>query len=176
MTNLKQFNPKRGMLLVRRDPKAEEKGGIIIPEAYRLHGWRATVVKAGTDSGTIREGDAILFLKEYTVLPFPEREMAITSAEHVLAKIMLDGLVERLCPLNRFVMVREHQENEGVIKIARKPNAIRSGEVVRVAPGCKDVSTGLVVMYEKTTAACVEEGLDFKMVAEEDVVCVQTNT
>ncbi len=82
MINLR---PLRGLVLIERDEPEFMYGQIIIPENCREYSWRATVVNVGEGVKSLKKGDEILFLKEFTVLPFKERYMALTNADNIVA-------------------------------------------------------------------------------------------
>jgi len=169
-----KFKPLREIVLVKRYPKKADDGGIIIPELWQQFGWRATVVAVGDKAFPFGAGDEILFLKEYTVLPFGDRTMATTHAEHILAKIVAENFVERIMPENRFAIIKEDPTvvpDEGVV-LTNVTNQIKSGTVLRAAGKCYDLRAGLAVMYEKSVASCVEDGKHYKIVDEGDVLCI----
>ncbi len=171
-----KFKPLREIILVKRDPKKSEDGGILIPESWQQYGWRATIVAVGEGAEHYKPGEQIMFLKEYTVLPFPERDMATTHADHILAKIVVENFVERLIPQNKFVLLVENPPNQskrGVV-IPNQTQNIKSGWVIRVSDKCLDLQAGMTVLYEKSVVSCTEDGKFLKMVDEGDVLCVQS--
>jgi len=170
-----KFKPLREIVLVRREEKKKVDGGIIVPEAWQQYGWRATVIAIGKDVSNCLLGDDILFLKEFTVLPFPEREMATTHADHILARIEVADLVEQIIPQNKFILVSENppaKDGEGIVLVNPRQNT-KSGVVYRVSKECLDVAAGQHILFDKSVAACVEDGKKYLVLDEADVLCVQ---
>ncbi|MFA5385363.1 MAG: hypothetical protein WC364_12015, partial [Eubacteriales bacterium] len=101
----KSFRPLRGLVLIRRDKPEEEIGGIIIPKLYQQYGWCAEVVSTGDNVKNYKKGDRIMFRKEHCVLPFSDRNMAITADDKILARLVVDGNVEQIIPQGNHVLV-----------------------------------------------------------------------
>jgi co-chaperonin GroES (HSP10) len=177
MSSPENFKPLRGLLLVKRDAPDEERGGIIIPENCKEYGWRATVVRAGPDAEGFSEGDAILFQKEYTILPFEDRTYALTDAKHVIAKLVVEGGIERIMPVNRFVMLEIAGPDDDLDDVVN-PNAanhetIIIGNVVKASIDCLDVAGDLLVMLPAGIGIrCVEDDKEFILLAEDEIIAV----
>lgn len=172
-----KFRPLRKKILVRRDAKKSVDGGIIIPESWQQYGWRATVVAVGNEVKNCKPGDTILFLKEYTVLPFPEREMAITESEHIMARIEADAAnVERIRPQNKFALVMERKpkmSGSDIVVIPNKQENEKSGLVMAVGPECEYLKPYCQIVYSKRVAGAVEEDAPMDVVEESDVLCMK---
>jgi co-chaperonin GroES (HSP10) len=173
------FIPLTKHVLIKREDADSEKGGIIIPEVYRLRGCRAEVVRIGNGVKNVTNGDQILYWKEYTVLPFKEREMAITEDEYILAKIELDvvaGNVERIIPLGSWVMIRMDRsscQDDGIYLTDRTEKSASWGTVVRIGDDCKAVKPDKRVYFETNKGmVCVENDTKCRLVKEEDVLCI----
>ena len=169
------FRPLRGHVLIRRDDPDAEKGGIIIPELWRLRGCRARVVEVGEGVEGVKPGDAILFQKEYTVLPFKEREMAITESGYILARLELDGNVERIMPLDKWVLMKEqYQSGEigGIVISDKTSNDTAWGTVIRIGCKCLDIKPQMFVYFEtQKNLVCVENDAYCRLIKEEDILC-----
>ena len=171
-----KLRPLREIVLVRREGKKQIDDGIAIPEIWQQFGWRATVVSVGKEAENCKPGDEILFLKEHTVLPFKEREMAMTHDEYIFAKLVVDQFVERIIPQNRFAIIAEDAPNDdhgGVYLVNAKQNT-KTGTVIRASEKCFDLKEGMRIMYDNPIAACTEDGKMYKIVDEKDVLCAQT--
>ncbi len=167
-----KFKPLRGTVLVRRDAKKSIDGNIVLPELWQQYGWRASVVAVGAEVANCKPGDEILFLKEYTVLPFPERDMAITECKHILGRIVAENFVERIILQEKFIMVVEDKPKvkpDGIVLVNPREPA-KSGFVYKVAAECLDIKAGDRIFYDKSVAVCVEDGRNYKIVAEPDVL------
>jgi len=178
--DIKTFRPLRALMLVQRDTPDESKGGIFIPDMIQTYGWRATVETVGKDAGDYKKGDVILYQKEYTVLPFADRTYAITDAKHVLAKINVVGVIERIMPQNEFVLVMPTEDNDtkSDIFLTDKTKAnepIVCGYVVRCGSKCEDfASCETVWFHQKAGITCVEDDQIHKLVNAKDVLCKKT--
>jgi len=172
-----KFRPLRALVLVRRDTPTAEKGGIIIPDNVRAYGWRATVIRGGPDASDYKEGDNILFQKEFTVLPFKDRTLALTDAKHILAKLAVEGNVEVIWPCNRFVMVNLDAaiRKEGAIELSDKTKKpIKTGVISRRGSGCHDMKYGVRVWFEAGFGVdCVENDAHYKILSEDDILAIE---
>ena len=173
------FIPLAKHVLIKREDANSEKGGIIIPEVYRLRGSRAEVVRIGKGVENVTNGDQILYWKEYTVLPFKEREMAITEDGYILAKIELDiaaGNVERIIPLNSWVMIRMDRpsgQQDGIYLTDKTESNASWGTVVRIGDDCIAVKPDRRVYFETNNGlVCVENDTKCRLVKEKDILCI----
>jgi len=171
------FRPLRGLVLVRRELPESVKDGIIIPEAWRQYGWRATVIRSGPDAQSYIEGEDILFLKEFTVLPFADRTLALTDSKHVLAKLTVVENVEVIVPQNKFVMVEPHEKPKKLdaIYLSDKAyNPVRSGYVVRKSVECHEVRVDCTAWFNYGVGVtCVEDGIEYKLMDESEILAMQ---
>lgn len=189
------FRPLRGHVLIRRDDIESEKNGIFLPEQWtcsqkdkntseihkwteqRIRGCRATVVKIGKDVEAVKSGDNILFQKEYTILPFKEREMAITEADYILAKIELDGNVERIMPFGSWVMVlmdRCSDNKNGIYLSDKTINENLWARVIRIGDKCRDVKPGNKVYCNiNNSVVCVENDTLCRLIQESEIMAVK---
>jgi co-chaperonin GroES (HSP10) len=171
------FKPLRALVLVRRDEPESDADGIIIPDNVKTYGWRATVVRSGPDAASYAEGDAILFLKEYTVLPFKDRGLALTDAKHILAKLQVKRRAELIIPQNRFVLIEPYDlpaEIEGVYIPQKHGRRQRTGQVMRVGSDCREVKPSYDVWFESERGVnCVEDGFDYKLIDEADILAMR---
>ncbi|MFA5151111.1 MAG: co-chaperone GroES [Clostridia bacterium] len=173
------FIPLAKHVLIKREDEIAEKGGIIIPEVYRERGSRAEVVEIGEGVKNIVKGDQILYWKEYTVLPFNERNMAITEDKYILATIVIDvvaGNVERIIPMGAWVMIRMDRPSgrTGDIVLSDKTESGASwGTVVRTGVDCKMVKPEKRVYFETNKGMiCVENDTKCRLIEEKDILCV----
>lgn len=176
MPETPNFAPLRGLLFVRREQPAAEKGGIIVPESWRQYGWRATVLRAGPAADGYLPDETIWFLKDATVLPFPDRDLALTESKDVLAKLRIMCMVEVISPQNDFVMIREESSPDApgiVLTDKRLPEAC-TGRVFRTGPDCLDVSMGDRVWFSaKMRNKCREAGDPYVLVREREILIVE---
>lgn len=179
--NESNFKPLRALVFVRRDEPQSEIGGIVIPDSWRMYGWRATVIRSGSDAQEYKEGDTILFLKEFTVLPFKDRTLAITDAKHILAKLETvsrhDGSrVECIIPQNDYVMVESDKiiGAKGEIYLPDKAKDVpKTGIVHRVGRECHDARVAHRVWYDAHTGvSCVEDDKTFRLIKESNIIAM----
>ena len=172
-----KFKPLRALVLVRRDTPTAEKGGIIIPENVRTYGWRATVIRGGPDASEYKEGDEILFQKEFTVLPFADRTLALTDAKHILSKLVVEGDAEAIRPCNRFVMILPVPilREEGEIALTDRYNQpVKTGEIFRWGKKCMDIRCGAFAWFDVGFGVdCVENDVFYKLIDEGNIVAVE---
>lgn len=173
------FKPLNGHVLIKRDDPDAIKGGIIIPEIWRIRGCRATVVEVGADVDMVKPGDTILFQKEYTVLPFKERDMAITEAEYILAKIRLEVDIERIMPLGEWTLIHEQEQSGKISDVCmsdKTTNETAWGTVIRVGDKCRDVEQDMLVYFEtQKNLVVVENDTHCRLIKESDILCVEDN-
>jgi len=171
------FKPLRALILVRRDAPEDEAGGIIIPDSVQAYGWRATVIRSGPKASSYQEGDVILFQKEFTVLPFKDRTLALTEAEHVLAKLKVIGNVECIIPQNKFVLVDPSlvPAKVGGLFLADKSKApSKTGCVKMAGPDCREVKIGMDIWFEGNVGVnCVEDGEGYKLIDESNILAMR---
>jgi co-chaperonin GroES (HSP10) len=172
------FRPLRALVLVRRDEPESEKGGIIIPENVKTYGWRATVLRSGPDATNYNKDDVILFLKEYTILPFKDRTLALTDAKHILAKLGVnDKNVECIIPQNKFVLIESHPlpaKVAGLYLSDKSKLPPKTGYVVRVGPDCREVKRYYNVWFDAGVGVnCVEDGVTYKLLDESNILAMQ---
>jgi len=174
-----KFRPLRALVLVRRETPTAKKGGIIIPENVRTYGWRATVIRGGPLASDYKEGDEILFQKEFTVLPFKDRTLALTDAKHILAKLVVDGEIEAIMPCARFVIVKPDTVlwRADEIKLSVKTSKpVKSGLVLRWGPKCyyKNMECSQKVWYNDVTGVdCVENDVCYKILDEDGILAIE---
>ena len=175
--NEAKFRPLRALVLVRRDIPTSVKGGIIIPDNVQTYGWRATVIRGGPDASDYKEGDNILFQKEFTVLPFKDRTLALTDAKHILAKLVVKGSIEIIRPVNQFVMVLPDPSLrwEGAIKLSDKTSKpVKTGTVFSRGADCHDVKCGAKVWFEAGFGVdCIEEDTFYKILDEDNIIAIE---
>jgi len=173
----KNFRPLRALILVRRDDPESEEGGIIIPDSVQTYGWRATVIRSGPKASDYKEGDVILFQKEFTVLPFKDRTLALTEAEHVLAKLKAIGKVECIIPQNKFVLVDPYPmpiKVDGLFLADKSKAPPKTGCVKMVGPDCREVKIGMDVWVEGNVGVnCVEDGEGYKLIDESNILAMR---
>jgi len=172
-----KFRPLRALILVRRDTPTTEKGGIIIPENVQTYGWRATVIRGGPDASEYKKGDNILFQKEFTVLPFKDRTLALTEAKHILARLVVEKDIETIRPCNRFVMVEPDSaiRKEGAIELSDKTNKpVKTGAIFRRGNDCTDMKCGSKVWFEAGFGVdCMENDVHYKLIDEDNIMAVE---
>ncbi len=179
MINESNFRPLRALVLVRRDAPESESDGIIIPDNVQTYGWRATAIRSGPDAAGYAKHDTILFMKEYTVLPFKDRTLALTDAKHVLAKLQVENNVERIIPQNKFVLVEPHPLPAKIASLylsdkSKSKRLPKTGRVIRVGPDCHDVKPHYDVWFETGKGVnCVEDGDAFKLIDEENIIAMR---
>jgi co-chaperonin GroES (HSP10) len=177
--NADNFKPLRGLVLIRRDEPESESDGIFIPDNVQLRGWRATVIRSGPDATTYINGDSILFLKEYTILRFQDRALAITDAKHILAKLLVKKNVEQIIPQNKFVLIEPHPLPAKIASLylsdkSKSKRLPKTGRVIRVGPDCHDVKPHYDVWFETGKGVnCVEDGDAFKLIDEENIIAMR---
>lgn len=174
-TNLQ---PLRALVLVRRDDPETVKDGIIIPDNVKEFGWRATVIRSGPEAfDDYIKNDIILFLKEYTVLPFKDRTLALTDAKHILAKLQVDRNVECIIPQNKFVLVEPHPLPAKVAGLYLSDKAKpppKTGHVIRVGSDCREVKKYYNVWFDAGVGVnCVEDGVSYKLLEEDNILAMQ---
>jgi len=173
------FRPLRGIVLIKRDTPEAVKDGIIIPEAWREYGWCGEVLAVGEDVDNVAIGDRVMFQKEYCVLPFKEREMGLSDAGKLLAKLKVIGNVEVIMPLNGFVVIEPDpvKRDEGPIRlIDRKRLKSSSGRVeALVFKKENDIRVGDRVWFEAHKAfVCVEDDKDKVLVDIAHIICKES--
>lgn len=175
------FKPLRGLVLIDREMPDEIQGGIVFPETSRWYGWRAKVVSVGETVTNVKTGDQILFIKEFTRLPFKEeRNMALTNAKNIAALIVVEDDVELIMPANDYVMIKPDADKteEGDIIPVRKfeGQESRSGVIIKAAGDCEKIDTfiGQRCWYPATTAIhCVEDDESYILIQEQEILCVE---
>lgn len=173
------FKPLRGLVLIDREMPPEQQGGIIIPETSRWYGWRASVCSIGAEVTCVKPGDQILFLKEFTRLPFKkERNMAITNAENIAATIIIEGDTERINPVNDYVLVKPEAvpSDTGVAIVRRWDQPSNSGLIVKAGGDCEiaDTFIGKKCWFPTNKAIkCVEDDLPHILIQEGDLLCIE---
>ena len=177
MINLR---PLRGLVLIKRDEPESMYGNIIIPDNCRTYSWRAEVVNVGEGVKGFVKGDQILFLKEFTVLPFKERRIALTNADNIVAKIVVNSdNIEEIYPVNKNVMIKPDQaeKTDGVMIVSKSDrDNSKSGKIVDVGCDCSiaDTFIGHRVWYPADKAVkCVEDDKNFVIVEEGEILCVE---
>jgi len=175
--NASNFKPLRALVLVRRDDPETVKDGIIIPDNVKEFGWRATVIRPGPDATTYQPGEVILFLKEYTVLPFKDRTLALTDAKHILAKLQVDRNVECIIPQNKFVLIEPYPlpaKVAGLYVSDKSKPPPKTGYVVRVGGDCREVKKYCSVWFDAGVGVnCVEDGVSYKLLSEDNILAMQ---
>jgi len=175
--NETNFKPLRALILVRRDDPETEAGGIIIPDNVKTYGWRATVLRVGPDADGYEVGDAILFQKEFTVLPCRDRTLALTDAKHVLAKLSVVDKIERIKPQNKFVLVfpcQVESSANGIFFPDKSKPPPDTGDVVEASGCCHEVVAGMKVWFEHGVGVnCVENGEGYKLIDESNILAMQ---
>jgi len=173
----KNFKPLRGLVLIKRDKQEAEKGGIIIPEAYRQYGWCAEVVAVGEDVVNVKRGDRIMFKKEFCVLPFKDRLMGITDADKILAKLCVEVGIERIVPINHKVLILPESKLEPADEVVMpsKTSETAVGIVEFASADCKNISDGVRVWYPTDkTVNCIENDERYVIIDECDILIVET--
>ncbi|MDD5485951.1 MAG: co-chaperone GroES family protein [Dehalococcoidales bacterium] len=176
--DINNFKPLKGHVAVRRDDPEAKRGEIIIPEAYRLRGSRGVVLAVGDEVECVKTGDKILFRKEYTVLPLPEREFAITEANTIFAVIKVDeNNIERVYPINDYLMLSPDFNTaikdgiEMTKKYQDKTLPAWHGVVIKTGANCRDVRPQDDVHYSTDgNAVCSEGGMNYIILKEENVL------
>jgi co-chaperonin GroES (HSP10) len=174
------FKPLRGLVLIDREMPDEIQGGIVIPETSRWYGWRAKVVSVGDEVTNVKTGDQILFIKEFTRLPFKEeRNMALTNAENIAATIVVEDDVEKIIPANDYVMIEPEatMDNDGVVLVQKYDKAGSvAGIIFRASEDCEEIDTfiGRRCWYPPTKAIqCVEDDKQYILIQEGEILCVE---
>jgi co-chaperonin GroES (HSP10) len=171
------FFPLRSLILVRRDDPETFKDGIIIPDNVKEYGWRATVIRSGPDATKYVKGDTILFLKEFTVLPFKDRTLAITDAKHILAKLEVVKNVELIVPQNRFVLIKPDVVSKKIDAIYLSDKSKlppKTGCIVRCSAECRETKAGFFVWFEPNFGVnCVENGVLHKLLDEDNILAME---
>ncbi len=171
------FKPLRALVLVRRDAPEEVKDGIIIPDNVKEFGWRAMVLRSGPDATGYEKGAVILFLKEYTVLPFKDRTLALTDARHILAKLQVDRNVECIIPQNKFVLIEPYPlpaKVSGLYVSDKSKLPPKTGNIVRVGPNCHEAKRYYNVWFDAGVGVnCVEDGVTYKLLSEDNILAMQ---
>jgi len=175
--NEKNFKPLRALILVRRDAPEDEAGGIIIPDSVQAYGWRATVIRSGPKASDYKAGDVILFQKEYTILPVKDRTLALTEAEHVLAKLKAIGNVECIIPQNKFVLIDPYPmpiKVGGLFLADKSKPPPKTGRVKMAGTDCREVKIGMDIWFEGNVGVnCVEDGEGYKLIDESNVLAMR---
>jgi len=173
------FKPLRALILVRRDDPESEDGGIIIPDSVQTYGWRATVIRSGPKASGYKAGDVILFQKEYTILPVKDRTLALTEAEHVLAKLKVIGNAECIIPQNKFVLVDPSSmpdKVKGLFLADKSKPPPKTGRVRMAGPECREVKIGMDIWFEGNVGVnCVEDGECYKLIDESNILAMRDN-
>ena len=171
------FKPLRALILIRRDNPDDESDGILIPKNVQTYGWRAIVLRTGPEAQKYRLNDAILFQKEFTMLPFRNRDLALTEANHVLAKLDVVENVERIIPHNKFVLIRPQSvetKSHGIFLIDKSVPPPMIGIAIRVGGDCHEVKPEMKVWFEQNVGVnCVEDGENYKLIDESNILAMQ---
>jgi len=174
------FKPIRGLVLIDREMPEEIQGGIVIPETSRWYGWRAKVVSVGDDVTNVKSGDQILFIKEFTRLPFKEeRNMALTNAENIAATIVVEDDVEKIIPANDYVMIKPEGDvdNDGVVLVKKfEGQESKAGIIFKAGDDCEEIDTfiGQRCWYPPAKAIkCVEDDTFYILIQEHEILCVE---
>ena len=171
------FNVVGKHCLVRRDEPESESGGIIIPDNVKTYGWNATVLQVGNrvNSG-LQTGDRILFLKEYTVLPFKDRSLAVTDGKKILARIVEGDTYEEIYPLHSFILISPSFDiyEKGGIRLSDKSvEHADNGTIIRVGCDCKVAKERLTAYYKTALAVkCVENDDLYHLIDESELLCI----
>lgn len=174
------FKPLHGNVLIKRDEAENEKDSIIIPESWQVRGWRGTIVRIGDEVKGFIPGDIILFSKEHTVLPFKEREYAVTEYKTIPAKLRVDGNVERIYPTVKFVLIKVNIETKSwghwicdkkIQLIKNRKERICQGVIIRTNE-FSNLSNGCHVLFSIDNAIlCSEDGSSYYLGEESNVLC-----
>lgn len=173
------FQPLHALILVRRESPESERGGIIIPDNVKTYGWRAAVIRSGPEVTDYTEGEDIFFQKEFTVLPFKDRTLALTDAKHVLAKLVVAENAEVIVPQNKFVLIEpfgEYDKPAVIFTPDKAKKSPRCGRVIRKSIECLDVKVDCVVWFDSDTGVnCVEDGMEYKLIDESDILAMEVS-
>ena len=174
----KSFKPIGKYCLVRRDKPEEESGGIIIPDNVKTFGWNATVLKVGNKvSRELHEGERVLFLKEYTVLPFNDRTLAVTDGEKIIAKIIDDVIYEEIHPIRSYILIEPEYstyEKDGIYLPDKSVEHANSGTIVRIGSDCKVAQEFKTAYYISSLAVkCVENDEIYHLIDESELLCIR---
>lgn len=174
------FKPLRGLVLIDREMPDEIQDGIVIPETSRWYDWRAKVVSVGDDVTNVKTGDQILFIKEFTRLPFKEEQnMALTNAKNIAATIVVKDDVEKIIPANDYVMIEPEStmDSDGVVLVQKHDReGSVTGTIFRVNEDCEEIDTfmGNRCWYPPTKAIqCVEDDKHYVLIQEWEILCVE---
>lgn len=170
------FKPLRGLVLLKRDTPESESGGIIIPENCQSYGWCAEVLEIGDGVENVKPGDRVMFQKEYCVLPFTDRTLGISDADKLLARLVVQGNIERVRPLNSLALVtpdKDNQLSDGITAAGTYKEVI-SGNVKITGLDCREVAYGFQVWYpQKKRFVCVENDIQLDLVNESEILCCE---
>ena len=174
------FKPLRDLVVFQHDEPESMKDGIIIPDTVKTLGWRATVVSFGPEVKNYAKGDIIFYSTEYRRFIFKNRMFALTDAKHILAKLQVDRNVECIIPQNKFVLIEPYPLPAKVAGLYLSDKAKpppKTGSVVRVGPDCREVKKYYNVWFDAGVGVnCVESGVPYKLLDEDNILAMQVAT
>jgi len=177
LDNAAKFKPIGRFVLVKRDQIEKMVDGIIIPEKFGKRGNAGEVLKIGQDVGSVQKGDRIFFLKQYTVLPFRDRDAAVTEDFGIIARLIAGKTGdEMIMPVNSFVLVEpepDTKEKDGIVLPDGHEVRSERGRAVICGDLCEVVKPDMTVFYRyASTIECVERDKVMHLVNESDILCI----
>jgi co-chaperonin GroES (HSP10) len=171
------IRPLGDKVILRRDDKAEQEGGIWLPDQTKIFGWAATVAKTGA-ACCVKNGTRVFYLRKHTVCPFADRRFVVTEAKYLIARLEPNKAktYEQVFPLGHWVLAEpdvEHVPQHGVIPSPshRPERTSRSGILYRVGSDCLQVGEGHRVLYGiANLVRCVENDTELHLIPEDDVL------
>jgi co-chaperonin GroES (HSP10) len=171
----KRFTAIGKKVLILRDEQTKKSGGIWIPEEYQEFGWFGTVLQVGQKVENVAKDDRIMFLKDYTFLPFKERRLAITDCNKIAATLTDKGEYEGINVLNDNLLIAPECGSKVVNGVALpwdRDTGAHGGLVVGAGSECVDVGVGARVFYNHNIALkCSENGDLRHIITEEQILC-----
>lgn len=171
------IRPLGDKIILKRDDKEDQQGGIWLPDQTKIHGWAATVVKGNTTT-CVKNGTRVFYLRKHTVCPFEDRAYVVTESKYLLATLVPsdDKSHEQICPFAGWLLVEPDVEpvlKDG-IDTSPSRNATRhtgSGRIVRCGPDVTEVAVqDHVVFTTANLVRCVENDTDVVLLPEKDVL------
>ena len=161
-------------VLLLRDPQNEDDGPIVIPEQFRKYTAFGTVLQMGSRVADVKQGDRVIFHKNYTYLPFEQRRVAITDAPTLIGVIEIENDVELVRPLGSYVVIEPESRKKmaGEIELPNEGEIVYGGIVMAAGPHCEEVEVGACVFYNHGLAIqCTCGQKTIHIITEEHILC-----
>lgn len=164
-------------VLLKRDAPDDKRGGIFIPDQYKLHGNSATILQVGQRVENIAVGDRMFYLREYTILPFRDRSLAMTDCDKIPARLWVNSSsAEEVHPLGKYILIEPFPQVVKKDAIYLPDQSIKrasGGYVARVGPDCECAVKGNTAYYNTHKAIiCAEDDVMYHLVSEDEIDCL----